>query len=317
VSDIDLNRVKHYLMSLQDTLCERVSQLNNGLPFQTDEWQNHSGGGGRTRVVDDLDEDRALTSGHNIIEKGGVNFSHVYGDSLPAAASAKRPEIAGKPFQAMGVSSVIHPTNPFAPTAHMNVRFFVADYDSSNPVWWFGGGYDLTPYYPVDADILHWHKTAKAACDQFDSEYYAKYKAWCDEYFYLKHRKETRGVGGLFFDDFTEGGFEQAFGFMQNVGNSFGDAYLPIVERNKDRAFTDEQKAFQSYRRGRYVEFNLIYDRGTIFGLQAGGRIESILMSLPANVSWKYAWQATPGTAEKQLTDYYLKPQDWLGLLAK
>ncbi len=317
MTDLNLDEVKHYLLGLQDVLCKELSAFNNNKPFHTDEWNNASGGGGRTRVVDDLDADRSLDLSVSPIEKGGVNFSHVYGKSLPAAASAKRPDIAGKPFQAMGVSSVIHPLNPFVPTAHMNVRLFVADYESSNPVWWFGGGYDLTPYYPFDEDVKHWHQQAKAACDPFDSAYYNRYKAWCDEYFYLKHRNETRGVGGLFFDDFNEGGFGKAFAFTQSVGNSFAKAYLPILHKRVNTPYDRDQQAFQHYRRGRYVEFNLLYDRGTIFGLQAGGRIESILMSLPANVSWKYNWCAQNDSAESRLTQYYLKPRDWLGVLEK
>ncbi len=315
MSSPNLKLVKQALIGLQDDLCSALSKVNDDIPFHTDEWKNASGGGGRTRVVDDLDAAHESSLGDAIIEKGGVNFSHVYGQSLPAAASAKRPEIAGKPFQAMGVSSVIHPRNPFVPTAHMNVRFFIADYDSANPIWWFGGGYDLTPFYPYSEDIVHWHKTAKSACDPFGADYYNKYKAWCDEYFYLKHRNESRGVGGLFFDDFSEGNFEHAFGFMQSVGNSFAEAYIPIIKKRCSTPFETKHEAFQTYRRGRYVEFNLIYDRGTIFGLQAGGRIESILMSLPARVSWKYDWQPEEGTSEHKLTSYYLKPQDWLNLL--
>ena len=302
------------MQGLQTRLCDAVAEASGGQTFVTDEWQNASGGGGCTRVMHDLDVEGLVAAKQQkgIIEKGGVNFSHVFGDALPTAASAKRPEIAGKPFQAMGVSSVIHPRNPNVPTAHMNVRFFVADYDTENPVWWFGGGYDLTPYYPFDEDIVHWHRCAQAACMPFGDDYYVRFKAWCDDYFYLKHRQEARGVGGLFFDDFNEISFEKAFAFMQSVGDSFSDAYLPILSKRKSMAYTELQRDFQAYRRGRYVEFNLIYDRGTIFGLQAGGRIESILMSLPPQVAWKYDWQAKAGTPEFALTDAYLKPRDWL-----
>lgn len=317
MTSLNVDEVKHYLLGLQESLCTQLYEFNNNKPFHTDEWTNPSGGGGRTRVVDDLDADRTISMSSAPIEKGGVNFSHVYGKALPAAATAKRPEIAGKPFQAMGVSSVMHPLNPFVPTAHMNVRLFVADYESDNPVWWFGGGYDLTPYYPFDEDVIHWHRQAKAACDPFGEDYYQRFKAWCDEYFFLKHRNETRGIGGLFFDDFNEGGFDQSFQFMQSVGNSFAKAYLPILHNRIDTPFTESHQAFQHYRRGRYVEFNLLYDRGTIFGLQSGGRIESILMSLPAHVSWKYNWQAQPDLPESRLTENYLKPKDWLGVLAE
>ena len=248
----------------------------------------------------------------DIIEQGGVNFSHVRGTSMPASATANRPDLAGRSFEAIGVSLVIHPRNPYAPTCHANVRFFIAEKEGEEPIWWFGGGYDLTPYYGFQEDVIHWHQTAKKACDPFGLSTYQKYKKWCDEYFYLKHRDETRGVGGLFFDDLNEGGFEHCFNFLQSIGNSFLKAYLPILERRKDTPFGERERDFQLYRRGRYVEFNLVYDRGTLFGLQSGGRTESILMSLPPLVKWRYNWQPEPETDEAMLYDVFLKPQDWL-----
>lgn len=298
---LPINTIKGYFLTLQDSICEGIEQLEGSASFQADRWQHANGGGGTSKVI----------SG-NIIEKGGVNFSHVKGENLPVAASARRPQLAGKPFEAMGVSVVIHPMNPYVPTSHANVRFFVADPEGEEPVWWFGGGYDLTPYYANEQDVVAWHRAAKAACDDFDETYYARFKLWCDEYFYLKHRDEQRGVGGLFFDDFNEQSFEHAFGFMQSVGNSYLKAYQPIVERRKDIAFGEAERAFQAYRRGRYVEYNLLYDRGTIFGLQSGGRTESILMSLPPKVEWHYNYQPEAGSPEARLTDYFLKPRDWL-----
>jgi len=297
-----LETVKQYLLSLQNDICERIESTETRATFHRDEWQHANGGGGITRV---------LTG--DTIEKGGVNFSHVKGDALPAAASASRPHIAGKPFEAMGVSVVMHPHNPYVPTSHANVRFFVADPESEKPIWWFGGGYDLTPYYAQEADVVAWHQQAKAACDPFGEDYYARFKKWCDEYFYLKHRDEQRGVGGLFFDDFNEQGFEHAFAFMQSVGNSYMNAYQPIIERRMRQAYAEKERSFQAYRRGRYVEYNLLYDRGTIFGLQSNGRTESILMSLPPKVEWHYNYQSPPGSPEARLTDYFLKPRDWLG----
>ena len=260
------------------------------------------GGGGRTRV---------MTHGA-VFEQGGVNFSHVTGVNLPPSATAARPELSGRSFEALGVSLVIHPENPHVPTSHANVRFFIAEKDGEAPVWWFGGGFDLTPYYPFRDDVVHWHQQAKASCDPFGDDLYARYKKWCDEYFYLKHRGETRGVGGLFFDDVNEAGFDDSFAFLQSVGNNFIAAYRPIVERRRDHPYGDRQKQFQLYRRGRYVEFNLIYDRGTLFGLQSGGRTESILMSLPPQVRWQYDWKPEPGSPEDDLYQNYLKPGDWL-----
>ncbi|HAU69441.1 MAG: oxygen-dependent coproporphyrinogen oxidase [Arenicella sp.] len=304
--NIDKSEVERYLKSLQDSICDGLSGLD-GHNFEEDTWQYPSGGGGRSRV---------LANG-NVIEKGGVNFSYVKGDALPPAATAKRPELAGKSFEAMGVSLVIHPHNPFAPTSHMNVRFFIADAQGDNPVWWFGGGFDLTPSYGFDEDAVHWHKTAKAACEPFDTAFdqdvYAQYKKWCDEYFYLPHRDETRGVGGLFFDDVNQPDFTTAFAFMRSVGDHYLAAYLPILERRAQTEFTEQQRAWQLLRRGRYVEFNLVYDRGTLFGLQSGGRTESILMSLPPQVAWEYQNVPIEGSNEERLLKRYLYPRDWLG----
>lgn len=293
--------VKAYLLNLQDKICQALAAVDGKETFVEDSWQRPEGGGGRSRV---------LTNGA-VIEKGGVNFSHVHGSSMPASATAHRPELAGRSFEAMGVSLVIHPNNPHVPTSHANVRFFIAEKEGAEPVWWFGGGYDLTPYYGNDEDCRHWHNTAKAACTPFGEDKYPRYKKWCDEYFYLKHRDEPRGVGGLFFDDLNELGFDQSFAFMQAVGDSYTQAYVPIVERRKDEPYNQAQRDFQLYRRGRYVEFNLVYDRGTLFGLQTGGRTESILMSLPPLVRWEYDWQPQPNTPEARLYEHYLQPQDW------
>jgi coproporphyrinogen III oxidase len=246
------------------------------------------------------------------IEKGGVNFSHVFGDRLPASATQNRPELAGRSFEAMGVSLVIHPHNPYVPTSHANVRFFIAEKEGADPVWWFGGGYDLTPYYGNDEDCVHWHSTAKGACDLFSPDFYSRFKGWCDEYFYLKHRGEPRGAGGLFFDDFNELGFEQSFAFMRSIGDSFIQAYLPIMQRRREIEFGERERQFQLYRRGRYVEFNLVYDRGTLFGLQTGGRTESILMSLPPLVRWEYDWSPESGSPEAELYEKYLIHRDWV-----
>lgn len=300
----DINAVRDYLMDLQDRICDALEQTDGAAKFIEDNWQRDGsgGGGGRTRV---------LTDGA-VFEQGGVNFSEVTGDNLPASATASRPELAGRSFKAMGVSLVIHPHNPYVPTSHANVRFFIAEKEGEEPIWWFGGGYDLTPYYANREDVIYWHQTAKAACDPFGDTVYADYKKWCDEYFYLKHRGETRGVGGLFFDDLNEGGFDYCFDILKAVGNSYTDAYVPIVNRRKDTPFGELERDFQLYRRGRYVEFNLVFDRGTLFGLQSGGRTESILMSLPPLVKWRYNWQPEAGSKEAELYDTYLKPQDWL-----
>ncbi|RMA82147.1 oxygen-dependent coproporphyrinogen oxidase [Umboniibacter marinipuniceus] len=301
-NSINIESVKQWLLSLQDAICEGLEACDQKATFQEDAWTKPSGGGGRTRVI---------TQG-NIIEKGGVNFSHVFGDNLPPSASAARPELAGRSFQAMGVSLVIHPHNPKAPTSHANVRFFVAEKEGEEPVWWFGGGFDLTPTYGFEEDCIHWHQVAKDACDPFGAEIYSELKTWCDNYFYLKHRDETRGIGGLFFDDWTRGGFEQAFAFTQSVGEAYLPAIVPILAKRAPMPFTQAQRDFQLYRRGRYVEFNLVFDRGTLFGLQSGGRTESILMSLPPLARWEYNYQPEADSAEAQLTEYFLKPQNWL-----
>jgi coproporphyrinogen III oxidase len=298
----DISTVKTYLLNLQDHICTALEGEEPEARFIEDNWQRPEGGGGRTRVLAD----------GRVIEQGGVNFSHVSGFSLPPSATAKRPELADRQFQAMGVSLVIHPENPYVPTSHANVRFFIAEKPGEPTIWWFGGGFDLTPFYPFQEDVIHWHRTARAACLPFGEEVYSAYKKWCDEYFYLKHRDETRGVGGLFFDDLNEWGFERSFAFMQSVGNHYLDAYLPILQKRKNTPYGERERGFQLYRRGRYVEFNLVYDRGTLFGLQSGGRTESILMSMPPVAHWKYNWQPEPGSAEARLYEDYLQPQDWL-----
>lgn len=299
----DINAVKAYLLDLQDRICAGLEAEDGQAKFEQDNWEREGGGGGgRTRV---------MTNGA-VFEQAGINFSHVEGPSLPAAATAHRPELAGRSFQAMGVSLVIHPHNPYVPTSHANVRFFIAEKEGAEPVWWFGGGFDLTPYYGNEEDVIHWHETSRAACEPFGEDVYPKYKKWCDEYFYLKHRDEPRGVGGLFFDDLNEWGFEKSFAFMQSVGNHYLPAYQPIVARRKDIEYGERERDFQLYRRGRYVEFNLVYDRGTLFGLQTGGRTESILMSLPPLVKWRYDWKPEKGSAEAELYEKYLKPQEWL-----
>ena len=298
----DKHAVKAYLLSLQDAICQALAEVDGVQNFAEDSWQREEGGGGRSRVMCD----------GGVFEKGGVNFSHVTGEQMPASATAHRPELAGRKFEAMGVSLVMHPHNPYVPTSHANVRFFIAEKPGADPVWWFGGGYDLTPYYGNEADCVHWHQTAKNACEGFGEEVYPKYKKWCDEYFHLKHRNEPRGVGGLFFDDLNQPGFEQSFAFMQSVGDSFVPAYAPIVQRRKDQPFGERERQFQLYRRGRYVEFNLVFDRGTLFGLQTGGRTESILMSLPPLVRWEYDYQPEPGSEEEKLTGHYLTNRDWI-----
>jgi coproporphyrinogen III oxidase len=298
-----LASVKTWLLALQDHICASLSAIDGG-QFIEDNWQRESGGGGRTRVIE----------GGVVIEKGGVNFSHVYGDAMPASATAHLPELVGRRFNAMGVSLVIHPRNPYAPTAHANVRFFIAEADGQEPIWWFGGGFDLTPYYPFDEDIIHWHQTAKNACDPFGDQVYADYKQWCDDYFYLKHRNETRGVGGLFFDDLNTGGFDRCFALTRSIGEAYVPAYVPILSKRKDTPYSERERDFQIYRRGRYVEFNLVFDRGTLFGLQTGGRTESILMSLPPLAAWRYNYQPDAASAEAKLMSY-LTPQNWLAKL--
>ena len=302
MSNVDVDKVKKYLLHLQDSICEACEEEDGKGFFLKDDWQREEGGGGRSRV---------LNNGV-VFESAGINFSHVHGSSLPASATAHRPELAGRSFQAMGVSLVIHPLNPYVPTSHANVRFFIAEKAGADPVWWFGGGFDLTPYYAFEQDVRHWHSVAKQACDPFGADVYQRYKEWCDEYFFLKHRNEPRGVGGLFFDDLNEWGFDKSFAFMQSIGDHYLNAYQPIVSRRKDTPYGERERDFQLYRRGRYVEFNLVYDRGTLFGLQTGGRTESILMSMPPLVKWRYNWQPEAGTPEAELYEKYLEPKDWV-----
>ena len=298
-----IDQIQDYLLTLQADICTQLEQVDTQATFIKDEWRKPNGNGnGLTRV---------LTAG-KVFEQAGVNFSIVHGDNMPASATAMRPELAGRSFSALGVSLVIHPNNPYVPTSHANVRFFVAEKEGEDPIWWFGGGFDLTPYYGFDEDCIAWHQSAKDACDPFGKEVYPKYKKWCDDYFYMKHRDEQRGIGGLFFDDLNEGGFDECFAFMRSVGDSYIKAYRPIVEKRKDIKYGDHERQFQLYRRGRYVEFNLVYDRGTLFGLQTGGRTESILMSLPPLVRWEYQYEPKENTPEALLYEKYLKPQDWL-----
>jgi coproporphyrinogen III oxidase len=302
MSTIASDAVEHYLLELQDRICASFTALDGKAGFREDAWQRPAGGGGRTRVL----------NGGAVFERAGVNFSKVGGSSLPPSASAHRPELAGRSFVAMGVSLVIHPVNPYVPTSHANVRLLVAEHPDSAPVWWFGGGYDLTPYYGFEQDCSHWHQVARAACEPFGTDVYPRFKAWCDEYFFLKHRAEPRGIGGLFFDDLNAWDFSTTFAFLRAVGDSYLPAYEPIVRRRMDIPWGERERQFQLYRRGRYVEFNLVYDRGTLFGLQSGGRTESILMSLPPLVRWEYDWQPEPGSAEADLYDTYLKPRNWV-----
>ncbi|MBN7797113.1 oxygen-dependent coproporphyrinogen oxidase [Parahaliea mediterranea] len=299
---MQVEAVKTYLLDLQSAICEGLAAEDGAGEFIVDEWRREAGGGGRSRV---------LAEGA-VFEKAGVNFSHVMGEGLPASASAARPELAGRSYQAMGVSLVIHPRNPYVPTSHANVRLFVAEKPGEEPVWWFGGGYDLTPYYGNREDCEHWHRTAFDACAPFGDEVYPRYKAWCDDYFYLKHRREPRGVGGLFFDDLNTWDFDTCFAFMRAVGDSYLEAYLPIVRRRRDTPYGERERQFQLYRRGRYVEFNLVFDRGTLFGLQSDGRTEAILMSLPPLVRWEYDYRPEPDSPEAELTEYYLQSRDWL-----
>ena len=296
----DLDAVRTYLLQLQDSICAALEREDGSGHFQEDPWTRPEGGGGRSRVM----------SAGAVFEKAGVGFSHVTGTSLPASATATRPELAGKSFQALGVSLVLHPLNPYVPTVHLNVRFFIAG-EGADAVWWFGGGFDLTPYYGFTADCIHWHRTARAACEPFGADLHPRFKKWSDDYFFLKHRQEARGIGGLFFDDFNALGFARSFALMRSIGDAFLPAYLPIVQQRKATPYGQRERDFQLYRRGRYVEFNLVWDRGTHFGLQSGGRTESILMSLPPLVAWHYNWQPTLGTPEAQLMAEFLKPRDW------
>lgn len=299
---IPVGQVMQYLKGLQDRITDYLESVDGEARFQRDSWQRPAGGGGESRVMSD----------GAVFEQAGVGFSHVMGDALPPSATHRRPELAGRRWEAMGVSLVLHPRNPMVPTSHCNVRFFVAQAEHEAPAWWFGGGFDLTPYYGFREDVLHWHSTARQACLPFGEDVYPRYKQWCDEYFYLKHRQEPRGVGGLFFDDLNQWDFDTCFAFTRSIGDHYLPAYGPIVERRKALPFTEQQRQFQLYRRGRYVEFNLIYDRGTIFGLQSGGRTESILMSMPPLVRWRYNWQPEPGSAEADLYENFLPPRDWL-----
>jgi len=302
MSEVSLQAVKDYLLGLQDRICAELAEEDGSATFREDSWDREQGGGGRSRVLEN----------GAVIEKGGVNFSHVFGNQLPPSATAARPELAGRSFQAMGVSLVIHPKNPYVPTSHANVRFFVAEKEGEDPVWWFGGGFDLTPFYGFEEDVVHWHQTAKTACDPFGDDIYPEFKSWCDDYFYIKHRDEPRGVGGLFFDDLNRFDFDTSFALMRSVGDAYIQAYRPIVSRRKDHDYGDRERQFQLYRRGRYVEFNLVYDRGTIFGLQSGGRTESILMSLPPLVRWDYDWHPQPDSAEIELYQKFLIHREWL-----
>ncbi|NNF15597.1 MAG: oxygen-dependent coproporphyrinogen oxidase [Gammaproteobacteria bacterium] len=299
---IDIQEVEDRFLRIQRELCKDLEAFEADTTFVEDGWKRTEGGGGRSRVL----------SGGQVFEKAGVNFSNILGNSMPATATARNPQLAGRRYRAMGVSVVIHPLNPFVPTSHMNIRFFVAEDDNKPPIWWFGGGFDLTPYYGFDEDAVHWHQTARAACDVVGEKSYARYKKWCDDYFYIRHRDEHRGIGGLFFDDLNTGGFDHCLEFTTAVGEHFSKAYCPIVARRKDNTYTEAQRAFQLYRRGRYVEFNLVYDRGTLFGLQSGGRVESILMSLPPLVRFEYGYSPTAGSAEETLYQRFLKPRNWL-----
>ncbi len=302
----DTAAVRAYLLTLQDRITTSLEAADGGARFRRDSWQRPGGGGGESRVLKD----------GRLLEQGGVGFSHVTGDALPPSATLARPELAGASFEALGVSLVFHPLNPYVPTTHMNVRFFSARRAGVPAAWWFGGGFDLTPTYAFDEDVRHWHRTARDACAPFGAEVYPRLKAWCDRYFYLPHRGETRGVGGIFFDDWSEDGFERSFAFQRAIGDAFLEAYLPIVARRRETPFGERERAFQLYRRGRYVEFNLVFDRGTQFGLQSGGRTESILMSLPPLARWEYGFEPEPGSAEARLALEYLKARDWLGEVA-
>lgn len=307
----DTKAVKEYLLDLQDSICNQLAEEDGGASFVEDSWTREPNpekpgmhGSGRTRLLVD----------GNVVEQGGVNFSHVSGDKMPGSATASRPELEGRSFKAMGVSLVIHPKNPMIPTSHANVRFFIAEKEGEDPVWWFGGGYDLTPYYGFNEDCKNWHQVAQQACASFGDNVYDDYKKWCDDYFYLKHRDEQRGIGGLFFDDLNEWGFDKCFEFLKTIGDSYIEAYRPIVSKRKNLPYNEEQRDFQLYRRGRYVEYNLVYDRGTLFGLQSGGRTESILMSMPPLVKWKYNWKPEAGSEEENLYEHFLKPKDWLSV---
>lgn len=300
--NLQIAEVKAYLLNLQTSICKALTEEDGQAKFSEDTWFQKSLGYGITRILD----------GGAVIEKGGVNFSHVFGTKLPTSATEKRPDLAGHSFQALGVSLVIHPQNPYIPTSHANVRLFVATNPYTDPVWWFGGGFDLTPCYGFIEDCIHWHQTAKTACDPFGEDVYSRYKKQCDEYFYIKHRNEPRGIGGLFFDDLNEWGFEKCFAFMKSIGDHYIKAYRPIVAKRKNMSFGLRERQFQIYRRGRYAEFNLIYDRGTLFGLQTSARPEAVLMSLPPLTGWQYDWQPQPNTEEERFYRDFLVPKNWL-----
>jgi coproporphyrinogen III oxidase len=300
-TEVSTDAIKTYLLDLQSRIVSAM-EAEDGQPFRSDSWVRPEGGGGMSRVIE----------AGNLLERGGVNFSHVMGQTLPPSATLHRPELAGRHWEAMGVSLVLHPINPYAPTVHMNIRCFIAKQDGEAPVWWFGGGMDLTPYYGFEDDAQHFHASCKTALDPFGAELHPRFKAWCDRYFFLAHRNEPRGIGGIFFDDFSEGGFAQAFAMIQSVGDAFLPAYLPILQRRKATAYGEAQRDFQAYRRGRYVEFNLVFDRGTLFGLQSGGRTESILMSLPPVVKWRYDWHPQAGSPEAKLYSDFLVAKDWV-----
>lgn len=298
----NIPQVKTYLCKLQESICHELQAMDGKANFISDKWQNPSLGYGNTCVI----------SNGNVFEKGGVNFSHVMGNNLPASATEKRPELCGYKFEVLGVSVVIHPINPYVPTSHANFRFFMATKEDAEPIWWFGGGFDLTPYYGFVDDCIYWHSMAKQACDKFGIDMYPRYKKWCDDYFYIKHRHEPRGIGGLFFDDLNLWDFETCFNFLKSVGNQYAKAYCAIVSRRKSTPYFKRQRNFQLYRRGRYAEFNLIYDRGTAFGLQTEGRVESILMSLPPKAAWTYDWQPQPGSEEEKLYTEFLINKNWV-----
>ena len=300
---MDTNRVKEFLLELQELIVQRLEQVD-GKAFRQDAWTRTEGGGGISRLIEE----------GNILERGGVNFSHVMGERLPPSASAHRPELAGRRWEAMGVSLVMHPRNPYAPTSHMNVRFFVAEKEGEAPVWWFGGGMDMTPYYGFEEDAVHFHTMCRKALEPFGQDYYPHFKKWCDEYFFLKHRNEPRGIGGIFFDDLNTGDFEHCFNLIESVGDHYLPAYVPILEARAEKPYGERERDFQLYRRGRYVEFNLVYDRGTLFGLQSGGRTESILMSMPPLVKWRYDWHPEAGSEEAHLYSDFLRARDWLNL---
>lgn len=299
---INTTLIKDYLSTLQRSICLALESIDTHKKFREDAWQRPEGGSGKTCILEQ----------GKVIERGGVNFSHVFGSNLPPSATAHRPELTGCQFEALGISVVVHPLNPYAPTSHMNVRFFIARKNNQDPIWWFGGGFDLTPYYGFNEDCIHWHKIAKAACDPFGEKVYARYKKWCDDYFYLKHREEPRGIGGIFFDDLNQWDFETCFGFMRSVGNHYLKAYIPILEKRILVPYTDRERNFQLFRRGRYVEFNLLYDRGTLFGLQNKGRTEAILMSLPPVVHWQYDYSPSYDSPESKIYSDYLKPREWV-----